>query len=192
MEAEEVAAYLVPEEEEEATTIASVREKCWTLLLERLDATTTMDSGPRFEGAVSAVRAHLFSCAVAVPETLPEAFVAVQSFSVELEKRAVRLYRAVRDEYSVQDNGDGGGGGGGGAEDLLGRGSRRMYVYVKKELGIPFLGPNTLATPRAGSDDRGFRTGDMVARARESMARGGLYGVVVECLKDFEGAAGKG
>ncbi|KAL8925534.1 MAG: hypothetical protein Q9208_003425 [Pyrenodesmia sp. 3 TL-2023] len=166
---------------ETASAATAVQEKCWLALLDRLDATTSVDSGPRFEGAVLAVRALLLD---AVAETV-EAFAAVKSFARDLEARAVRLYRAVRDEY-VHD--------GGSAEEFLGKGSRKMYVYVRRELGVPFLGPDTLATPGAGSEDGGFTVGDMVGKVRGSMmGRGGLYGVVVECLREFEeGVVGEG
>ena len=155
----------------------AVKERCWTSLLNRFDTTTSLDSGPRLAGAVRSVQPLLLEC---LPES-GEGVSALKAFTRRLSDQACSLYHAVRKEYILE----------GSAEPLLGRGSRVLYRYVREELHVPFVGPATLATPQAGSPEAGVTLGDLNGRVRKSMAEGGLYGIVVQCLKDVENEVGK-
>ena len=172
---EEIDPLLVPQMN--ASEREAVKERCWTSLLHRFDTTTSLDSGPRIAGAVKSVQPLLLEC---LPESV-ECVSALKAFTRRLSDQAFSLYHAVIDEY-IRD---------GSAEHLLGRGSRVLYRYTRKELHVPLVGPATLETPKVGSQEAGITMGDLNGRVRKSMAEGGLYGIVVQCLKDVEDEAGK-
>ena len=157
----------------------NLKEKCWTSLLHQLDITTTQDSHIRIPGAINSLQPLLLD---ALPESV-ETLCALKLFTRQLGEEAIRLYIETRNEYLES----------GSASELLGRGTRRLYEYVRKDLSIPFIGPGTLpgstgvessrGVSSSGADlERGFTIGDLNGRIRKSMADGGLYGVVLECL----------
>ncbi|KXJ93389.1 L-Aspartase-like protein [Microdochium bolleyi] len=77
------------------------------------------------------------------------------------------------------------------ASPYLGAASRRMYDFVRNELGVPFLGeahlasketvyPDMIATPSIGL----YNT-----KVYEAIRSGRVYEVVMDCLRDAEAAA---
>ena len=159
----------------------NLKERCWISLLHQLEITTTQDSHIRIPNAINSLQPLLLD---ALPETV-EALCALKLFTRQLGEEALRLYIETRNEYLEC----------GSASELLGRGTRRLYQYVRKDLSIPFIGPGTLPGPTVAESsqpvvspgaglERGFTIGDLNGRIRKSMADGGLYGVVVECLRE--------
>ena len=73
------------------------------------------------------------------------------------------------------------------ATPYIGPASRRMYRFIRKDLGIPFLGEAKLASTEAATPDgvtpsMGFYN----TRVYESIRSGRLYDVVLECLKEIK------
>ena len=162
----------------ELTKKEATKGKCWTALLHRLDTTTSLDSNIRIPSAVTSLQPLLLE---AFPESV-KAVSALKRFTCRLSEQALRLYIDLRTQYL--DSGS--------AEELLGRGTRPLYEYMRKDLEIPFVGPQTLSTPtstpgssKSQDGDRGITMGDINGRVRRSMAEGGLYRVVIECWRDF-------
>ncbi|KAI6451009.1 hypothetical protein MCOR04_011118 [Pyricularia oryzae] len=76
------------------------------------------------------------------------------------------------------------------ATKYLGRAARRMYRFVRHDLGIPFLGERHLASSygQVGATANASPSmGLYNTRVYESIRSGRLYQVVVECLRDVEG-----
>ncbi len=70
---------------------------------------------------------------------------------------------------------------------MLGQAGKKMYNFVREDLRIPFVGPETLTTPTSGKEKGpGITMGDLNGRVREAMADGALYKVVVDCLREAE------
>ncbi|RYP20583.1 hypothetical protein DL765_002740 [Monosporascus sp. GIB2] len=70
----------------------------------------------------------------------------------------------------------------------LGQASRRMYRFVRKDLGIPFLGEEHLASTEAATLDGVTPSiGLYNTRVYESIRSGRLYDVVLESLKEVAG-----
>ncbi|KAI1112703.1 L-Aspartase-like protein [Nemania sp. NC0429] len=70
----------------------------------------------------------------------------------------------------------------------LGRASRRMYHYIRKGLGIPFLGEAHLASTEAATLDGVTPSiGLYNTRIYESIRSGSLYDVVLESLNEVAG-----
>ena len=75
----------------------------------------------------------------------------------------------------------------GNATSLLGRASKCMYTYIRKDLSIPFVGPETLKTPSCPAElGRGVTMGALNDKVRAAMADGRLHRVVIRCIRDVE------
>ncbi|KAL8727985.1 MAG: hypothetical protein Q9181_005502 [Wetmoreana brouardii] len=148
-------------------------DACWRVFTARLDATTSLDSVVRLPGAVADLQPLI------IPSLLPqaEALKALIACTEHLGKHAVGLFTMIRKQQLRE----------GDATGLLGQASKRMYTYIRKELGIPFVGPETLATPTCPEQSgRGLTMGALNGKVRAAMVNGKLYRVVVECIKDVE------
>ena len=146
-------------------------DKCWNAFTSRLDATTSLDSTVRLAESL----AHLQ--VLIVPLLVPgaESLNALRSHTVYLRDLAVGVWRDVREQYLI--NGE--------ATSLLGLASKRMYIFVRKNLRIPVVGPDTLAIrPYPARLGKGVTTGALNSEVRAAMADGRLYSTVVGCIKD--------
>lgn len=153
--------------------LGTLQNTCWNAFTNRLDATTTLDSTARIPGAVAHVQPIIF--AALTPST--DSFTWLASWTERVGTHALGLYRVVRDRY-IQ---------GEGASDMLGQAGKKMYNFVREDLRIPFVGPETLTTPTSGKENGpGITMGDLNGRVREAMADGALYKVVVDCLREAE------
>ena len=73
------------------------------------------------------------------------------------------------------------------AMPYIGQASQRMYHFIRKDLGIPFLGEDHLASTKAATLDGSTPSmGLYNTRVYESIRSGRLYDVVLESLKDVE------
>ena len=152
----------------------TLQKVCWSAFTMRLDTTTTLDSTARITSAVAHVQPLVF--AALTPST--ESFASLASWTERAGAHALGLYYAVRDWYMQGE----------GAGNMLGQASEKMYRYVREELGVPLVGAETLKTPTLGiGEEKGVTMGDLNGRVREAMSEGGLYRVVVDCLKEIEG-----
>jgi phenylalanine ammonia-lyase len=71
------------------------------------------------------------------------------------------------------------------ATTYLGQASRRMYNFVRKDLGLPFLGEDHLASTQPVAEDGVTPSiGLYNTRVYGSIRSGCLYRVVLESLKD--------
>lgn len=149
--------------------------KCWKAFTNQLDSTTSLDSTVRLTRAIVNLQPLI------IPAMLPcaDALKALIACMERLEECTVGLFERIREQYLKTGN----------ATDLLGRASKRIYNHVRKEVGIPFVGPETLATPACPErSGRGLTMGALNGRVRAAMASGQLYSVVVECIKEVEKA----
>ncbi|KAI1264063.1 Phenylalanine/histidine ammonia-lyase [Xylariaceae sp. FL1019] len=70
----------------------------------------------------------------------------------------------------------------------IGEASRRMYHFIRKDLGVPFLGEAHLASPESVTEEGITPSmGLFNTRVYESIRSGRLYDVVLDCLRDAEG-----
>jgi phenylalanine ammonia-lyase len=73
------------------------------------------------------------------------------------------------------------------ATKYVGQASRRMYNFVRKDLGIPFLGEDHLASQEAVTEDGMTPSmGLYNTRVYESIRSGRLYQVVMENLREVD------
>ncbi|KAM7212720.1 L-Aspartase-like protein, partial [Rhypophila decipiens] len=73
------------------------------------------------------------------------------------------------------------------AAKYIGRGGRKMYEFVRKELGVPFLGEKHLAQQEAVVESgEAPSIGLYNTRVYESIRSGRLYELVIQCLREAE------
>ena len=153
--------------------IDALLDTCWKAFAARLEVTTSLDSAVQLSEAIASLQVLI------IPSLQPEAkcFKALRSHTEHLTKYAVDVRRVIREQYLT--NGD--------ATSLLGRAGKRVYRYVRKDLRIPFVGPDTLGTPSCPAElGRGVTMGALNGKVRAAMANGRLHRVVVECIRDVE------
>lgn len=150
-------------------------KRCWREFKARLDTSTSLDSAVRYPGAIVELQPLIIPSLVMQSHALE----ALVSWTQRLGKDAVDLFNKIRKQYIA--NGD--------ATALLGQGSKRMYRYIRNDLGIPFVGPDILATPSCPEQSgKGVTMGALNSKVRAAMADGKLYTVTAECIKDVERA----
>lgn len=148
-------------------------DKCWKAFKTRLDATTSLNSAVRLLEAIAYLQTLI------IPSLLPGVMTlnALRSHTAHLTDCAVELLRVTREQYMVD----------GDATSMLGRASKRMYTFLRKDLKIPFVGPETLATPpRPTGLGSGLTMGALNGKVKAAMVDGSLYRIVVACIKDAE------
>lgn len=73
------------------------------------------------------------------------------------------------------------------ATPYIGQASRRMYRFIRKDLGVPFLGEMHLASTEAATPDGVTPSmGLYNTRVYESIRSGRLYDVILESLQEVE------
>jgi phenylalanine ammonia-lyase len=148
----------------------------WNGFVRELNATTSMSANNRFTTIFSRlVGVALASDALKEHDTLLKALTGwVQQVSSE----ALRVFLDNREAYTHSAD----------ASPYLGRASRRMYHFVRHDLGVPFLRRETSSGPKAGQFDEvpGYAgtTGSMLTLIYDSMRSGELYVPLMECLRE--------
>ena len=153
--------------------LQNLLDDCWNAFLDRLKSTTSLDSTIRIPQAIH----HLSS--LIMPHLTPskDSFDALSICTMRLGNTALSLYLDVRDHYLGTPD----------AKDSLGTASRRLYDYMRKELKVPVIGPETLGVPKGGDANNEMITiGDLNDRVRGAMAEHGLYKVLATCINEVE------
>lgn len=146
----------------------------------QLSQTTNLDASNRFTTVAEAVQAALTSFLYnRPPSTIPSSFntlLAIKSWTTSAASTLQNTFLQNRKAYFAN----------GSALPFLGKASRRMYQYVRGELGVPFH-KGLADKPVKGS---GLKTvGGNISVVVEGLRGGGGWGVVVGCL---EGGGGEG
>lgn len=106
---------------------ATLEQRCWASLVDFLEASTSLDSDTRISGAVTNLQPLLLGALPVCSETIR----ALTAFTQYFGQQALRLYYEVRDDYVTS----------GSAEALLGHGTKRLYIYVRRKLQVPLSAP---------------------------------------------------
>lgn len=148
-------------------------DECWNVFLDRLKSTTSLDSAVRIPGAISCLQSLI------MPYLTPsrDSFDALSICTVRLADTALSLYLDARVRYLEAPD----------AKGSLGIASQRLYGYLRKELRIPVIGPDTLGTSKGSDGDEIMITiGDLNDKVRGAMTDPGLYNVISTCVSEVE------
>ena len=97
----------------------------WKFLDKQLGQTMMMDSGKRFQAAISGLQASILT--TIATEKLDIGI--LEDWKKRCTVLALSSYRATRENYLAHPD----------ATPLLGQASKRMYSFVRHDLGVPFL-----------------------------------------------------
>lgn len=176
-----------PLDDETSETQAS--KTLWTLFTDRLAQTGGLDSSARFPMIAKSLWPDILHHS---PNKTAETFTQLDTWTTHFSSLATSLFNRNRAAYILNPD----------ATPYLGAASARMYTFVRKQLGVPFLQEATITMPdvEAGGFDfdvdngKGARTrgggcdispsmGGYVTRVYEAMRSGELYVIVGECLR---------
>jgi len=147
----------------------------WITLSERINTTTHLDSRARFSSALDYLQTIFLRSLPASHRSLE----AVQQWNADCVNEACATYQAVRTRYLATPD----------ATPILGTAAKKIYLFVRKDLEIPFAGNEYFRQAERDDGTRmesrvRYRTmGSMVSAIYESMRNGGFYAAVVECFE---------
>ncbi|KAF2791429.1 phenylalanine ammonia-lyase [Melanomma pulvis-pyrius CBS 109.77] len=181
--------FLPPDSDAKRLADFSLSLKCWGIFTQRLAQLSTQNSRDRFTTSISATSSYL------LPLLTSTSLPALQIWSLEATSLSLKLFHANKDIYYASPD----------ATPFLGAASKRMYTFVRQELGIPFIRNDSISTPKGemvdGEEEYGFgggekkrqgmTIGDVITEVYRAQRSGALYSVVVECLKEA-GVSGSG
>ena len=73
------------------------------------------------------------------------------------------------------------------AKGSLGAAGKRLYGYLRKELKVPVIGPETFGVPKRKDANNEMTTiGDLNDRVGGAMTEHGLYEVLAICVNEIE------
>lgn len=163
----------------------------WGEFVDGLARQSQLDSSERFEAVTNAIQAgvlrEITNCSAANPGLV---ITATQAWSEGLIKAATKSYTSSRKAYIAAPD----------ATPLLGLASRKIYTYVRQNIGVPFLDEALYremesevapgdSEAKTSSDGRPLRFGSMgamISAVYNSMRNGSLYAVIAECLGEVE------
>lgn len=164
-------------------TIQALQSLLWAAFQKSLDTVTHFDSPKRFTSAVESLQSLVLKHLV----TSTDAMSAINFWTQMCPSRALKIFQIDRDYYFAHPD----------ATPYIGIASRRMYQYLRNDLGVPFVGNETISTPsdetpgfdwgqKGGRQDshKGTTMGTMITKVFESMRTGELYHVVMDCVSD--------
>lgn len=155
----------------DTTALPILLEDCWKAFLNHLERTTSLDSTVRIPGAAD----HLQS--LIMPHLTPskDSFDALSICTKRLGDTALKLYLAARDRYLRAPD----------AKYSLGTAGKRFYGYLRQELKVPVIGPETLGVHnRKDANDEVITIGDLNDRVRGAMTENGLYKLLALCIDE--------
>lgn len=139
----------------------------WTRLKKLLDESVAMESTARFDFVIGTLQPLLLNEAVASAESM----MSIRNWTQEMPKLMLVCYSYNRNAYFK--NGD--------ASFLLGLASKKMYKFIRQELGVPFLHSD-------GAKDPGVDTGTVgryVSVIYNAIRDGKLFDPVMETLGEI-------
>lgn len=158
----------------------------WPALLLALDAMTTEDPATRFGSAASSLQSTMLPLIDANKDSL------CISLLLDWTDRVTALLGESHESTlaAYLDRGD--------ASPLLGHAARRMYLFVRNDLKVPFLHEKMLRAPAPGAEDheldaavkhgRVLTIGDHITVLHEAIRQGVLNVPVMEALEEARDA----
>lgn len=148
----------------------------WNHFLKELNTSTSMDSSPRFCAIYTRLTGGVLSRTIFKDDVM--LLSAVKTWANRGSIEALNLFLKTREEYARDPD----------AAPFLGQASKRIYTYVRHDLGVPFLKRETTTGPKAGPFDEApgceGTTGTMMSTIYDAARSGELYVRVMECLKE--------
>lgn len=152
----------------------------WAALVNSFDATASMDASERFQVVARAVREVVldFDSGAKISSVTPQ----IKPLVTFLAESLLTRWTAYRDAYLVA----------GDATPYVGRGSKVLYTFIRRDLGVPFLHTEKIQTPKmdalpAGHDHEyeGPSVGHFNGIVYRAIRDGRLAKVAIELLPKY-------
>ncbi|KAL8732780.1 MAG: hypothetical protein Q9166_002562 [cf. Caloplaca sp. 2 TL-2023] len=177
-------------------TETSTLSELWTEFQTQLEETTKLDAERRFATVLQSLQPLLIQKAngIEVPEF---ATTHLRVWAERCASRCLEIFKQNREKYFYHPD----------ATPYLGAASKRMYRFVRGELGVPFLHSSNIKTPDPSEvSDNGFANvdgyfeinkdsntvGSYIGMIYEAVHDGELYGPAIECLREARGEESDG
>ncbi|KAJ4355386.1 uncharacterized protein N0V89_003402 [Didymosphaeria variabile] len=165
---------------------AKAQVQVWNYISDQLIKTTTLDSTPRFEKMMQGAKAPLLSVLEEANASSSDLLQHLGTWTAKNINTSLRLFNQTRQDYIKS----------GDASDLLGRASKRLYHFVRKDLKVPmhkgvvdhpmYRGsgdPNNVFEKVEDASTK--RTiGHWISVINDAIRDNSVMDVVVECFKD--------
>ncbi|KAI1278958.1 phenylalanine ammonia-lyase [Xylaria sp. FL0933] len=175
--------------------VDSRAEALWTRFLRSWETYSNMDLDQRLSESIHDLEGDIIKGSTRM--SLPDTLIALSNFRRTTLKTARETYMAMRARFNDA--------GGLNAGAYLGLASKRLYQFVRHDLGVPFIGEELLQgvdnIPSAGfyvaMGEMGAQVtvapslGTYLTAVYEAIRSGGLYEVVIDCLKDARMTVGQ-
>ena len=161
----------------------------WNELLKCLDKTTGMDSGERFARIARSLQPIILQHLVRSSHS--QLLIVMEEWYHRCSALLLETYVANRDAYSMRPD----------ATPLLGAASSRMYKFVRRQLGVPFLRSSYIRSPEPErvilsgetrtecqpNENDVPTVGSLITIIYSALRSGELYVPVVECMRTVRG-----
>lgn len=159
------------------TDIDGLNQTLWLQLRKAYDTSTAVDSSQRFVQAMKTLRPTIIDHAVASGNNDPALMPNLIKWTDCSAALALKVFESTKSDYAINPD----------ASEFLGSASKRMYQFVRFQLGIPFH-IETRETERTdsmnGSSDRSL--GAMLSVVHGAIQNGTLFIPVMECLREAQ------
>ncbi|KAI4168738.1 MAG: hypothetical protein LQ343_006174 [Gyalolechia ehrenbergii] len=158
------------ENENSEASITALQHRLWAAFGKLMDQTTTLDPVQRFPFITQSLQPIVLSVASVRAETVTH----LRHWTEQCTKIASETFQQNRESYALHPD----------ATGVVGVASRRMYTFVREELGVPFL--RSTKTPAA---EEGMIDGPATTRASRStmpehMTVGSYITIVYNSIRD--------
>ena len=160
-----------------------LHESLWSSFQRAYYSTTTIDSYDRFPQILQTLQPTIIAHACANAMSEIGGLSALHTWTSRCVDDALYHFRSIRIAYAKDPN----------ASGILGSASKRMYQYVRFELGIPFQ----ISTPKEvsngvhdcfGAGERDVTIGKWIGKIHGAIQNGALFVPAMECLREAEAA----
>ena len=166
-----------------ADSANTFRSSLWASFRKSLETLMHFDSPKRFSTAIESLQPLILKSV----DSSAESMLAIQSWTEKCSAKALEIFQTNRDAYFAHPV----------ATAHIGAASSRIYRFIRHEVGVPFIGNESITTPEDGvsgfdwgqdgseqSSKKGVTMGGMIAKVFETMRTGELYHIVMDCVAD--------
>lgn len=153
--------------------------KIWNRVIEFFSTTATMDSYARFKEIFESTQPSIIQFFASDLSPAFDIFPSLCNWTKTATDISLSLFLKMREAYSMQPD----------ATPFLGKASKRMYLFVRKELRVPFhrgLVDHPTSPPLNGPIEEDYRqkrtTGSRISVVYEALRSGRIYEAAMDCV----------
>ena len=159
------------------TNIGHLHSILWLHYKKSYAKTAALNSSERFVEIISSLRPNILAHATSDSQDDAILVSAIRQWTQRCSALALKSYRTTWASYTIRPD----------ASQYVGSASKRMYTFIRSELGIPFQSKSTTSDCKATLDGRGTASvGVLVSKIHAAIQNGEMFVPVMECLRAAE------